>query len=137
MSIPVDNAAPPQSNPLRVGPDPVSLAERFRSTIMPRAMPRAIMGMLTKNTDRQPNKSTRKPPKAGPTMAPVPTTDMVRPMALPRSLAGKAAAIIAMPVPWVMAAPAPCKIREPISHPKWLDKPAPMANKAKTREPMI
>ena len=71
------------------------------------AMLMATMGTEAKNTERHPKASTKKPPNAGPATAPVPTIVMIKPMALPRSLGGNAPIMIAMPVPWVMAAPVP------------------------------
>ena len=69
-------------------------------------------GTVRKNTARQPKESTTKPPMAGPVTAPTPTVVMIKPIARPFSLAGKAAVMMAIPVPWVMAAPTPCRMRE-------------------------
>ena len=81
--------------------------------------------------------STRNPPTAGPAMAPVPTIVIIKPMALPRSFAGKAAMTIAMPVPWVMAAPQPWNILAAIKIVKLEEEPATAAPRTKTREPII
>ena len=43
-------------------------------------------------------------------MLPAPTTVIEEPRACPRSLAGKAVTAMAMPVPWVMLPPTPCRI---------------------------
>ena len=69
-------------------------------------------GSVRKKTTRQPKASTTTPPMAGPATAPTPTMVMNSPMARPFSLAGKAAMMMAMPVPWVMADPTPCRTRE-------------------------
>ncbi len=60
-----------------------------------------------KNTHRQPNPLTRKPPKAGPIIAPVPTTLLWEPKALPRSLPGNTDMTMAAPLAWIIADPAP------------------------------
>ena len=82
------------------------------------------IGIVAKNTARQPNASTSKPPNAGPATAPVPTMVMIRPIALPRSLGGNAPMTIAIPVPWVMAAPVPCSRRATISTARSVEVPA-------------
>ena len=87
-------------------------------------------GTVAKKTARQPKASTRKPPVAGPATAPAPTIVIIMPMALPRSVGGKAAMTMAMPVPCVMAAPAPCTMRARMSRPRSAARPA-------HREPMI
>ena len=69
--------------------------------------PRRPKGTLKKNTQRQSRAFTKNPPKAGPATAPVPTTVMIRPSALPLSWEGNMAVMMAMPVPWVIAAPTP------------------------------
>ena len=50
----------------------------------------------------------------GPSTPPVPTTLAWEPMPLPRSSAGNTDVTIAIPVPWVMAAPSPCTALNPI-----------------------
>ena len=94
------------------------------------------IGAVAKNTARQPNASTRNPPRAGPATAPVPTMVIIRPMALPRSPGGNAPMMIAMPVPWVMAAPAPCKIRATIRTARSVEVPAAMDPAMITTEPI-
>ena len=71
--------------------------------------------MLTKNTHRQPRALTRRPPRAGPAMAPLPTTLMLEPRAFPRSLAGKEDIIMAMAMPCIIPEPMPCRTRPVIS----------------------
>ena len=71
--------------------------------------------MFIKKTYGQSKASTSKPPMAGPTTNPAPTTVMIRPIALPLSLGGKTDMTMAMPMPWVMAAPTPWRSRERIS----------------------
>ena len=107
--MPVERVAPCQSKPDRRAPGspPARPEVSLASTAKPSPMANDIMGRLTKKTALHPNRSSRKPPRAGPTMAPLLTTPIISPIALPRSLAGKEAAIMAIPVPWVMAAPAP------------------------------
>ena len=94
------------------------------------------MGTVAKNTARQPKASTRNPPRAGPATAPVPTMVMIRPMALPRSAGGNVAMMMAMPVPWVMAAPVPCRMREKISTASSVDVPAEIEPAMITTEPI-
>ena len=97
----------------------------------------ATMGTVAKNTERHPKASTRNPPIAGPATAPVPTMVMIRPMALPRSLGGNAPIMMAMPVPWVMAAPLPCTMRDTMSTPRSVEVPAAMQPAMVTTEPMM
>ena len=103
-STPVDRPAPNQSKLL-------SRAARSdsqrRSTYRVANTPTSPSGMFRKNTARQWMKSTTNPPMAGPATAPTPTVVIRSPMARPRSLGGNTEVIIAMPVPWVMAAPTP------------------------------
>ena len=107
--IPADSVAPNQSN----RESPLS-----RTSVHPRKTNRVAAtlmistGTVRKNTARQPKESTTKPPMAGPVTAPTPTVVMIKPIARPFSLAGKAAVMMAIPVPWVMAAPTPCRMRE-------------------------
>ena len=56
-------------------------------------------GMLIQNIDFQPHQLTRTPPKAGPIMAPKPTTLRLDPKAFPRSSSVKADRIIATAFP--------------------------------------
>ena len=62
-------------------------------------MVRMPAGTLTKNTDCQPKEATSSPPMAGPAMAPLPTTLMWVPSALPRSAPLKEEMTVAMPLP--------------------------------------
>ena len=64
-------------------------------------------GTLIRNTQRQPKPLTRKPPRAGPMTAPVPTTQLCEPKVLPRSLPGNTQVIMAALFAWIMADPAP------------------------------
>ena len=109
IRTPVDKAAPHQSNrvPLISW---TSFQPRITQTVA--TTPMASSGRVRKNTTRQPKASTTKPPMAGPATAPTPTMVMNSPIARPFSLAGKAAVMMAMPVPWVMADPTPCNTRD-------------------------
>ena len=71
-------------------------------------MATAPTGRAAKKTERQPKLLTSSPPTMGPLMEPVPMIVMYMPMALPLSLSGKASVTIAMLLPWIAAAPAPC-----------------------------
>ena len=62
---------------------------------------------------------------------------MIRPIDLPRSLAGKAPIMMAMPVPWVIAAPVPCTMRARISTSNWVAVPAAIAPATVTKDPMM
>ena len=65
---------------------------------------------VPKNTQFHPSSPTMRPPIAGPATPPAPTMLIWRPSAFPRSSGGKLATIIAIEVPCVIAAPAPCTI---------------------------
>ena len=65
----------------------------------------------------------------------MPTMDIMEPTALPRSDGGKAAITIAMPVPWVIAAPPPWTSRDRIRSVRLVDAPAAIAPKTNTKDP--
>ena len=113
-SIAPDRAAPTQSNPLLLSRSSSSGCRRSRmsSDAIMMMIPK---GMLMKNTHRHPRALTSRPPNAGPAMAPLPTTLMLEPRALPRSRAGKEEMIIAIASPCIIAEPMPCRTRPKIS----------------------
>ena len=123
-STPVERIAPVQSKLL---PCEARSDSQRRSTYKVAITPTRPKGMFRKNTARQCMKSTTAPPMAGPATAPTPTVVISNPMARPRSVGGKTDVIIAMPVPWVMAAPTPCRMRASSSVARLGASPAPAA----------
>ena len=81
------------------------------------------------------NTPTRRPPRAGPAIPPVPTILRCSPRAFPRSEPGNAETIIAIPVPCVIAAPAPWITRGRTSTVIFAEEPASAAPIKKTTKP--
>ena len=131
---PVESVAPHQSNS-------VSLlswtSDQPRKTKAVATKQIASNGRVRKKTTRQPKASTTSPPIAGPAMAPTPTMVMNMPIARPFSLLGKTAVMMAMPVPWVIAAPTPCKTREGNIISNDGERPDRIAPAARTTVPMM
>ena len=98
------------------------------SEIMPSGTP-------IRNTARHPKKSTTTPLTTGPPTAPIPTIVMNRPITLPRSLGGKVARAIAMPLAWIIAAPIPWNSRAAITAPRDGDNPVKRAPAIKMTNP--
>ena len=132
-----DTAAPVQSKdvpcPRRYCPAPAPRS----NTNQDRASTRHPVGTLIKNTHCQPSQATRKPPMAGPAMAPSPTMLRWVPRALPRSESGNAAIIMPMPQPCTMPAPMPCNTRIAISAPRVGENVAPREPTTKIAVPII
>src|SRR5262249_19118685 len=72
----------------------------------------APSGRLTRNTQRQPGPSVRKPPTIGPTMLATPNTEPNRPPTRPRCAGGNMSAIVVKPIAVVQPAPTPWKPRD-------------------------
>ena len=93
------------------------------------------MGTLTKNTARQSKAATSNPPTAGPAIAPLPTTLMWVPSALPRSAPLKADMTVAIPLPWIIADPTPWNALATISQGRLAASPARADPATKTASP--
>ena len=74
---------------------------------------------------------------AGPAIAPTPTIDIIEPIAFPLSDSGNVAIAIAIPVPCVIAAPAPWISRAIIRVARLSDEPDIRAPPMNTAEPKI
>ena len=109
ISAPDDRLAPGQSKrrPRPAAPPPFAGPLTTVSTSAVAATP---TGMLAKKTERHPSSLTSTPPIIGPVIEPVPMIAVYIPTALPRSRAGNASRIMAMPLAWIPAAPTPWSI---------------------------
>ena len=87
--------------------------------------------------DRHPSAVTSSPPITGPAMPASPTTLMLKPMILPRSLGGKADSDMAIEFDWIIAPPAPCTTRDRTNIARLMEVPARTAPRVKMVTPIM
>jgi len=101
-----EREAPKKSNSVSLFPPSLGRSLRFRAKV------RMPIGIFTRKMERQPKSEPRNPPRLGPIANPRATERALNPKALPLSLAGKIAVIIAGARDIVIPAPIACNPRE-------------------------
>jgi hypothetical protein len=132
-----DNMVPPQSSCLKLRLSvPLSLSSSC-STIVAISADSRLNAAINTNIARHSKRLSIPPPTTGPPTAPIPTTVICSPAALPLSLSGNALAIIAIPFAWATDAPTPIRIFPESTMPKLPENEVTSEAAAKSTNPHI